>query len=386
MVRTRTAGSVEEAVQFATAIGFPVALKIISPQITHKSDVGGVALDLADADEVKQAAVAMAKRVRERAPKAKLNGYTVQEMVVKPKAHEVIVGAAVDAVFGPVILFGQGGVAVEVVADRAVALPPLNMALAADLISRTRVSRLLDGYRDRAPANRMALQRTLLQVSQLVSDVAGIVEIDINPLLADDSGVIALDARIRVATSTLSGAQRMAIRPYPGELEEQAIIMGRNVVLRPIRPEDEPQHTQFLERVDREDLRLRFFHAVRVVTPNQIKRFTQIDYDREMAFIASVDDGKDKAETWGVVRAITDPENVRAEFAILVRSDIKGHGLGAMLMKKIIRYCKARGTATLAGATLRGNDRMLGLARELGFKMDDGNDAGLVELTLGLGD
>jgi len=384
VVRTGSAVGIEDAARVAAEIGFPVALKIISPQITHKSDVGGVALNLVNADEVKHAATAMAQRVRERAPQAQLAGYTVQQIVIRPKAHEVIVGAAVDAVFGPVILFGQGGVAVEVVADRAVALPPMNSLLAAEVISRTRVSRLLDGYRDRPPADREALQRVLVQVSQLVMDVAAITEIDINPLLVDEAGVVALDARIRVAQSVQSGAQRLAIRPYPGELEERVTILGRDVVLRPIRPEDEPQHQAFLQRVDADDLRLRFFHAVRVMSHNQIARFTQIDYDREMAFIASVDDGKPTAETWGVVRAIADPDNIKAEFAILVRSDLKGRGLGSLLMKKIIQYARARGTGLLIGAALRGNEGMLTLARELEFKLAYDNDAGVVQLTLPL--
>ena len=386
VVRTGSAASAEEAARVAGEIGFPVVLKINSPQITHKSDVGGVALNLVSAEDVQHAAAAMAQRVRERAPQAQLSGYTVQEMVVRPKAHEIIVGAAVDAVFGPVILFGQGGVAVEVVADRAVALPPLNMTLAAELVSRTRVARLLDGYRDRPPANRDAVYLTLVKVSQLMVDVTDIAEIDINPLLVDENGVIALDARMRAVKSTSAGADRLAIRPYPSELEERTTINGREVLLRPIRPEDEPQHAQFVQRVDAQDLQLRFFYAVRVMSHHQLARFTQIDYDREMAFIASVDDGKATAETWGVVRAIADPDNANAEFAILVRSDLKGHGLGSLLMKKIIRYCAARGTGVLTGTALRGNTRMLAMARELGFTLKYDNDAGVVQLSLPLVD
>ena len=384
VARTCSAADAEAAVQAATGMGFPVALKIVSPQIIHKSDVGGVALNLANAGEVRHAATAMARRARERVPQAEIAGYTVQEMIVKPRAHEVIVGAAMDAVFGPVILFGQGGVAVEVIADRAVGLPPLNMMLAADMVSHTRVSRLLDGYRGRPAANRDALHFALVQVSQLVTDVADISEIDINPLLLDEHGVIALDARIRIAKYPRATMDRLAIRPYPSELEERVMVMGREVLLRPIRPEDEPQHAQFLRRVDAEDMQLRFFHAVRVLTHDQLARFTQIDYDREMAFIACVDEGKTTAETWGVVRAITDPDNASAEFAILVRSDRKGQGLGSLLMKKIIHYCAARGTGVLNGAVLHGNERMLAMARELGFSLNYGNDLGLVQLTMPL--
>lgn len=384
VVRTATATNTEDAVRVAGEIGFPVALKILSPQITHKSDVGGVALNLASTDAVREAANAMAQRVRERAPHAQLAGFTVQQMAVNPKAHEVIIGAAVDAVFGPVILFGQGGVAVEVVGDRAVALPPLNPLLAGELIARTRVARLLDGYRDRPPADHDALTRTLVQVSQMMVDLPAVTEIDINPLLADEKGVLALDARIRVAPPVQGGHRRLAIRPYPNDQEERVSVMGREVQLRPIRPEDEPQHALFLQRVDPADLRLRFFYAVRAVTHNQLARFTQIDYDREMAFIASVNDGQPGAETWAVVRAIADPDNRSAEFAILVRSDLKGRGLGSLLMKKIIDYCRARGTGTLCGSVLHGNARMLALARDMGFTQTQGNDVGVVQLTLAL--
>jgi acetyltransferase len=384
VVRTRCATDIEDAAQVAMEMGFPVVLKINSPQITHKSDVGGVALNLADAVAVRHAAVAMDQRVREHVPQAQLSGYTVQEMVVRPNAHEIIVGASVDAVFGPVILFGQGGVAVEIVADRAVALPPLNMTLAADLVSRAHVARLLDGYRNHPPANREALHLTLVKVSQMVVDLAEIVEIDINPLLVDENGVIALDARIRIAKNTHSAADRLAIRPYPVELEERVTIMESEVTLRPIRPEDEEQHAQFLKSLDVQDLRFRFFHAARVVTHNQLARFTQIDYDREMAFIASFDDGEAGTQTWGEVRSIVDPDNCSAEFAIMVRPDRKGHGLGSLLMKKIINYCTARGTGMLKGTVLQDNERMLSLMHELGFSMKCGSDAGVVEVSLRL--
>lgn len=383
-VVTSSAVNAEQAATAAAKIGFPVALKIDSPQVTHKSDVGGVALNLANAEEVVHAASTMARRLREHAPQAQLAGYTVQQMVLKPNGVEIIVGAAVDDVFGPIILFGQGGVAVEVVADRAVALPPLNVALAADLVSRTRVARLLQGYRDRPPANLAAVHLVLMQVSQMMSEIAQIVEFDINPLLVDDRGVIALDARVRVASSSRSADARLAIRPYPSELEEKVNLMGREVLLRPIRPEDEPQHAQFLQRVDAEDLQFRFFHAIRVVSRNQLARFTQIDYDREMAFIISAEDGKATAETWGVVRAIVNPDNTEAEFAILVRSDLKGHGIGSLLMKKIMAYCASRGTDALSGATLHGNQRMLALARDLGFTLKADSDAGIMQLRLQL--
>ncbi|MBI4204477.1 MAG: bifunctional acetate--CoA ligase family protein/GNAT family N-acetyltransferase [Betaproteobacteria bacterium] len=384
VVRTTIATDANDAARVAEEIGFPVALKILSPQVTHKSDVGGVVLDLQNAAEVKNAAAAMERRLREAAPGATLAGFSVQEMIRRPRAPELIVGATVDPIFGPVILFGHGGVAVEVIGDRAVALPPLNIALARELVSRTRISRLLDGYRDRPPADRQALYLVLTQVSQLIVDFAEVAELDINPLLVDDKGAIALDARIRVVRTRASATERLAIRPYPQELEERVRLLDREVLLRPIRPEDETLHGEFLERVEQEDLQLRFFHAVRHFPHAELARFTQIDYDREMAFIAVCPADGQAAETLGVVRAISDPDGGRAEYAILVRSDVKGKGLGAALMRKIIRYCRERGIREVVGEVLAVNQRMLALCRELGFEMTAGDDPQVVRVRLEL--
>ena len=382
VVQTLLASSSEEAAHLASEIGFPVALKIVSPQITHKSDVGGVMLGLTSASEVREAAEAMTRRVHERAPHAELGGFCVQQMVQRPRALETIVGAAVDPIFGPVILFGHGGVAVEVIGDRAVALPPLNLALAKDLVSRTRIARLLDGYRDRPPADRQALYLTLMKVSQLIADLPELIELDINPLLMDECGVIALDARMRVARAETSGVERLAIRPYPQEFEERIELLRREVVLRPIRPEDEPQHARFLEAVQPSDLQLRFFHVVRAFAHSQLARFTQIDYDREMAFIATARAEVGGEETLGVVRVICDPDGARAEFAILVRSDMQGKGLGALLMDKIVRYCRTRGIRELVGDVLTINTRMLTLASELGFGRVASDEPGVVRISL----
>ncbi|MGZ9074450.1 MAG: bifunctional acetate--CoA ligase family protein/GNAT family N-acetyltransferase [Burkholderiaceae bacterium] len=381
VVQTVVASDAADAARIAEQIGFPVALKIISPQVTHKSDVGGVALGLSSTAEVRDAAEAMARRLREHAPNAELVGFSVQQMVRRPRAVETIVGATVDATFGPIILFGQGGVAVEVIGDRAVGLPPLNLALAKELVSRTRIARLLEGYRDRPPADREALYLTLVRVSQLVTDLPEVVELDINPLLVDEQGVIALDARVRVAQAEQSGVARLAIRPYPHELEEQIEFLGREIVLRPIRPEDEPQHARFLAAVEPQDLHLRFFHVVRAFAHTQLARFTQIDYDREMAFIATAP-ANGESETLGVVRAISDPDGARAEFAILIRSDVKGRGLGAVLMKKVIGYCRERKIGELVGDVLATNTRMLALARDLGFEVTAGEDPSVVRTKL----
>jgi acetyltransferase len=384
VVTTRIAATVEEAVRIAPNIGFPVALKILSPDVTHKSDVGGVALDLENAAAVDAAAQAMRRRLQQHRPNATLQGFTVQTMVRRPNAHELIVGVTTDAVFGPVILFGAGGTAVEITADRAIGLPPLNMVLAGELISRTRISKLLAGYRDRLPADVTAISRTLMQVSHLIADIPEIVELDINPLLADDQGVLALDARMRVAPSGATGVDRFAIRPYPEELEEWINWQGRPVLLRPIKPEDGAQHLEFFNALDADDVRYRVFMRMRELQRSQLARLTQIDYDREMAFIATSERESGGVETLGVARAIADPDNAAAEFAIIVRSDIKGKGLGPILLKKLIDYCRSRGTKELVGEALADNERLRGLVRRFGFAVTASPATHTVNLKLGL--
>lgn len=384
VVQTRSVGTVEEAARCAAEIGFPVALKILSPDIVHKSDVGGVVLDLEDAESVTAAATAMNKRLRELRLAARLDGFSVQSMVRRTEAHELIVGVATDPVFGPVILFGQGGIAVEVTADHAVALPPLNMVLARDLISRTRVSRLLAGYRHRSATDIDAICHTLIQISHLIIDIPEIAELDINPLLADEKGVIALDARISVKAADKGGVDRLAIRPYPEELEEWIAWQGEPILLRPIKPEDGPQHIEFFSSLDPEDVRMRMFVRMRELSHAQLARMTQIDYNREMAFIATRKGEDGGSETLGVARVIFDPDNVSAEFAISVRSDLKGKGLGRILMSKLIEYCRERGAHEIVGETLSYNKPLLTLVKGLGFETHRSldNDTTLLKLPL----
>ncbi|MGZ5779537.1 MAG: bifunctional acetate--CoA ligase family protein/GNAT family N-acetyltransferase [Burkholderiaceae bacterium] len=387
IVETRIANSVDEAVRFAQEIGFPVAVKILSPDITHKSDMGGVVLDLETQEAVRLAAESMHKRLHALRPDARLQGFSVQTMARRPEAHELIVGVTTDPVFGPIILFGQGGVAVEVTADHAVTLPPLNMVLAHDLISRTRVAKLLAGYRNRPPADIDAICHTLIQISHLVTDMAEIIELDINPLLADNNGVIALDARVRVkeVDKCVSGFDRLAIRPYPEDLEETITWQGKSLVLRPIKPEDGEAHIAFFNALDPEDVRSRMFIRMRELQPSQLARLTQIDYDREMAFIATSRKADGQWETLGVARVIADPDNNQAEFAVVVRSDLKRKGLGHILMTKLINYCRNHGTREIVGEALSHNVGVLNLATKLGFdvKPTEG-DSGTMHLHLQL--
>ncbi len=383
-VETRVAADADEAVRLAREIGFPVALKVLSPDVTHKTDVGGVSLDLEDEAAVRAAARAMTDRVAKLRPQPRLEGFSVQRMVRRPGAFELLAGAALDASFGPVLVFGHGGTAAERIGDRAVALPPLNAVLARDLVERTRVARLLSGFRERPPVDAPALYRALVALGRIVSELAEVVELDVNPLLADEHGVLALDARMRVARARGPGAERLAIRPYPRELEEEvALSDGSRVRVRPIRPEDEPAQREFLQRLEPGDVRFRFFSMIREMPHSQLARYTQIDYDREMAFVATREE-EGRERTLGVVRAISDPDGVTAEFAIVVRSDLKGLGLGHALLETLIRYCRARGTRELVGQVLPDNRRMLELAHALGFRSRWLREEGVVEVRLAL--
>ncbi len=383
-VQTVIAATPAEAERAAKRMGGRIALKILSQDITHKSDLGGVALNLSP-DQVWAEADAMLERIRSAKPDARIEGFTVQEMAHRPDAHELIVGMVDDALFGPVILFGEGGTGVEVVADKALALPPLNMNLARETMARTRIHRLLQGYRNRPAADLDAIALALIKVSQLVIDFPEIAELDINPLFADDRGVLALDARIKVSPPKLEGSKRLAIRPYPKRLEHTVALRdGREFLIRPVRPEDEPLIHAMVARTSMEDLRLRFFAPMKRLSHQMAARLTQIDYDREMALVAQApaDDGSEGDAIYGTVRISADPDNERAEYAVLLRSDMKGKGLGYQLMKEILAYARSRGIKEVFGEVLRENTSMLGLCRDLGFtRHESPDDPGIVEVS-----
>jgi acetyltransferase len=369
VVPTQVARSPEEAARLAAEIGFPAAIKILSPDVVHKSDIGGVALDLADVVQARAAAEAMLTRLKKAAPDARVEGFVVQPMIHRPRAEELILGAYEDPQFGPIILFGAGGTAAEIVADRALALPPLNLTLARDLMSRTRVHRLLQGYRDREQADLDAIALTLIKVAQLVIDFAEVAELDINPLLADEAGVIALDARIRIARADGPPERRLAIRPYPKKLEEDIRLGdGRALLLRPIRPEDEPALIAAFHRLSPQSVRLRFFAPMKELSHEAAVRLTQLDYDRQMALVLAEPGPAGVAEIHGVARLGADPDNEEAEFAIVVGDDMAGKGIGTLLMRRLIDYARRRGLKKLFGHVLAENHAMLALARKLGFE------------------
>jgi len=365
IVANHFAADPDQAASLAAKVGFPIALKIRSPDITHKSDVGGVALNLGNTDRVRREAEGMLRRVKAAHPEARLDGFLVQPMVRRPSAVELLVGLVEDAVFGPLVAFGQGGTAVEIMSDTSLELPPLNALLARRLMARTRVWQLVQGYRGKPPANIEAIVEMLIRLGQLAADQAEIRELDINPLLADAAGIIAVDARLRIAVAQSPGSARLAIAPYPKELGSAERLRDGTVLrLRPLRPEDEPMLHDLAAHMSHEDLRLRFFTPVQGLTHVVAARLSQLDYDRELALLAEGD-----GMALGVVHFFADPDKLRAEYAIAVRSDWKGRGVGFLLMNRLIHIARQRGIGELVGEVLRENQPMLQMCRELGFAM-----------------
>jgi acetyltransferase len=347
-----------------------VAVKILSPNLTHKSDIGGVRLDLTSTDEVEKAASKMLHDIKAFRPDAVLRGVTVQPMIKRPDAYELILGITIDPTFGPVILFGAGGTGVEAIGDTAMALTPLDLKLASDLIASTRIYKLLKGFRGHPPADLGGLALCLVKLSALAVQNRAIRELDINPLLINEKGMIALDARIRVEDPVKHPPVPSAIRPYPLQWEtRQKLLDGSEVFIRPIRPDDERLYAHFMALMTPEDVRLRLFRAVRELSHEFLVRMTQIDYGREMAFIALRPQADGTEEMLGVVRFFADPDYEKAEYAVLVRSDLKGLGLGWVLMRHLIGYARSEGLKSLYGTVLKENATMIKMCKELGFEV-----------------
>jgi acetyltransferase len=368
------ATSVEEAAAAGRAFlisAGAVALKIASRDILHKSDLGAVKLDLTTTEAIEAAARDLLERIPRLRPHAVIDGVTVHPMIERPNGRELIAGISDDPVFGPVVVFGRGGKAVEQIADTALALPPLDLDLAQDLIERTRVRRILDSYRDVPAADRDAVALTLVKLAQLSADVPEIRELDLNPLVADESGVIALDARIRVAAALVdkgSGVNaRFAIMPYPKAWERHVDLKdGRRVFVRPVRPEDEPMYLRFFEQVAADDLRLRFFAPVKEFSHAFIARLTQVDYARAFVLVAIEEE---TGEMLGEVRLMRDVDRPVGEYAVILRSDMKGQGLGWQLMSFMIAHAEEIGLHEVEGQVLDENTTMLEMCRNLGFEV-----------------
>lgn len=374
---TVVARSVTEAMVLAEEIGLPVAMKIDSPQITHKSDSGGVRLNLTTLQSVRSAYQDILDEVRRNRPEVTINGVAIEPMIVKPNGRELTVGVIRDEVFGPVITFGEGGTKVEVHRDRAVALPPLDGVLVADMIRSTRVARLLGEFRGMPPVDAQALERVLLRVSEMVCELPWIREMDINPLIVDERGAVAVDARIVVepVSPIRDRYGHMAIHPYPAHLTQTwTLADGTDVLIRPIRPEDAELEKEFVKNLSPETKYFRFMNTVRELALPMLVRLTQIDYDREMAFIATTR-GPDGAETeLGVCRYATNPDGESCEFAVVVADAWAHRGVARKLMGMLIEAARAKGLKYMNGEFLANNPRMLKFVSELGFVLSKSTD------------
>jgi acetyltransferase len=359
----------EEALAAASAIGFPVVLKILSPDISHKSDVGGVRLNLQNEAMAASAFDDMLRHVRNLRPQARVEGVVVQPMLRYAHSREVLIGVATDPVFGPVISFGAGGVAVEAVRDTALALPPLNAALGRELMARTRVHRLLVGYRDVPPADLESLIHILLGVSRMVCAAPWLKEMDLNPVLAHPGGAVIADARIEIDPARRETPARyahMAIHPYPAELEgELALRDGTRVPVRPIRPEDATLELDFFRRLSERSRYHRFMQHLPELPPRMLARFTQLDYDRELALVAL---HPQRQQFIAVGRYSPNPDGRTAEFALTVADEWQGKGVGRALLEHLGPTARAAGYEALYGYILAENSGMLELAHHLGFE------------------
>ncbi len=366
MTRTPT-----EALVAAESVGFPVAMKICSAQISHKSDVHGVKTNILNAPDVRSAFRALMDDTLRAKPDAKIDGVTVEPMASTSDTRELMVGVKHDQIFGPVIAFGAGGTMAEVLQDSAVALPPLNPVLVNRLISRTRVSQLLGPFRHMPAIKKEAVENVILRISELVCELPHVYELDINPLLADNNGVIAVDARIHVKRPPTSPVRysHMAIHPYPSHLIRQTHLPdGTSIWIRPIRPEDAELLKEFVRGMSSEDKYFRFMQAIDELTPEMLVRFTQLDYSREMAVIA-VTEGEENATQLGVARYTANPDGTSCEFAIAVSNKHRGMGLGSQLMETLMEAARGHGIKVIEGEVLSDNHRMLHLMQQLGFSI-----------------
>ena len=358
-----------EALLMAEEFGFPVAMKINSPDISHKSDAGGVKLNLMNAAAVRAAYHEIIEEVKAHRPDARVDGIAIQPMVRKPNGRELMVGVISDPVFGPVISFGAGGTAVEVLGDRAIALPPLNNFLAKELISGTRIAKLLGAFRHMPPVQMEALESLLLRVSEMVCELPWLKEMDINPLIVDEQGLLAVDARVVVDYAPVSADRyaHMAIHPYPAHLVTHwQLPDGTDVTIRPMRPEDAAIEQEFVRNLSEEAKYFRFMHAVQELSEDMLVRFTQLDFDRELALIA-VTEEKGREVEIGVCRYAINPDGETCEFALVVSDQWQHKAIGHRLMGSLFDAARSKGLKTMEGEVLASNHNMLKLVATLGF-------------------
>ncbi|MEW6164330.1 MAG: bifunctional acetate--CoA ligase family protein/GNAT family N-acetyltransferase [Pseudomonadota bacterium] len=371
IAQTVVARSPSEAMVLAEEIGLPVVMKIDSPQITHKSDSGGVRLNLNTLAQVRDAYNEILEEVKKNRPDAIVHGIAIEPMIQKANGRELVVGMTRDQIFGPTIIFGAGGTGIEAACgnERAVALPPLNRFLVADMLASTRASARLGEFRNMPPVSMEAIEAVLLRVSEMVCELPWIREMDINPLIVDENGAVAVDARISIENLPLTAGRydHMAIHPYPSHLVTQFQARdGETVVIRPISPEDADMEQEFVRKLSSETKYFRFMNTLRELSSAQLVRLTQIDYDREMAFVAITEKDGEEVEI-GVARYAMNPDGESCEFAIVVADDWQGKGLARRLMGVIIDTARSRGVKYMNGDFLAENTRMIQFVTSLGF-------------------
>jgi len=381
------ARSVGEAMIIASKIGYPVVLKIVSPDILHKVDVGGVITGINNENQLREAFNKLLDNVKNNAPNARIEGVYVQKMVTRAD-YELILGSKKDPIFGSVILFGSGGVGVELFKDYSIGLPPLNQVLARRLMEETRIYRMLkNGFRNKPPADLPKLEEVLVRFSNMIIDFPEIKEVDINPLIVSGDQVYAVDVRIildlEVAGKEVEPYSNLVIMPYPTKyITPYTLRDGTQVLLRPIRPEDEPIEAELIENLSEESKRFRFFYVIKDITHDMLVRFCNIDYDREMAIIAEYTDSSGKRRNVGVGRLIMDPWRRRGEFAVVVADDFQGKGLGTKLVDMLIQIADEKGLETIYGIVMPENTRMIELCRKMGFDIRYTPEEVIVELNL----
>lgn len=384
VARTIVAHSPTEALLIAQQMGFPVAMKVNSHDISHKSDAGGVMLNLRNAHEVRAAYQKISENIQLNRPDAKMDGIAIEPMIMKNNGRELMIGVTTDPAFGPVITFGAGGTAVEIMGDRAVALPPLNRFLVKELINDTRIAKMLGKFRNMAPANMEALEDVLLRVSEMVCELPLLKEMDINPLILDENGALAADARV-VVEYRQPNADRyahMAISPYPAHLvSEWQLADGMDISIRPIRPEDAQLVKQFVHDLSEETKYFRFMNSVQELTEDMLSRLTQLDYSRELALIA-VTENHDQEVQLGVARYAINPDGKTCEFALVVADNITGKGLGQKLMVSLMEAARSKGLEVIEGEVLSHNHNMLKLMTRLGFSIKNSSeDSGIMKVS-----
>lgn len=383
VAKTMIARSPNEALLIAQQLGFPVAMKVNSHDITHKSDVGGVLLNLNDAHEVRAAYQHIHESVRRNRPDAHLDGISVEAMIVKPNGRELMIGVTSDPAFGPVLTFGSGGTAVEIMGFRAVALPPLNKFLAGELIGETPVCRMLGAFRQMAPANMEALEDVLLRVSEMVCELSLLKEMDINPLILDENGALAADARVIVEyrPPSFDRYAHMAICPYPAQLiRHWQLADGTDITIRPIRAEDAELDQRFVRELSEQSKYFRFMNIMHELSETMLVSLTQIDYSREMALIA-VTQEQDKEIALGVARYAINPDGTSCKFALVVADNVTGKGLGQKLMISLMEAARDQGLKTIEGEVLNNNHNMLKLMNRLGFSTETSEDQRILKVT-----